>query len=400
MPAAARRYEIALLYGAGVAQGLALVAFPAASAILTSPQGFHLSNVQYGTLFVPQVLFAMLASAGGAWLARRYGLRSVLMLGLAADLLAMSLFAGSAWSAGTVAAFALLCIATSTLGIGFGATVMALNTLVEGIFPHGADAAVLALNALLGAGTALAPMLIALFTTLGAWWALPLLVALLLAALLAGMRRAALQLPYSPTGATGRLPPRYWCYAGLAVLYGVAETLCGNWSTLYLTAERGVTAAHAAWALAAFWTSVTLGRLLFAALQRVLAVRWIFLALPVLLAGAFQLIARASGAAAGIAAFTAAGLACSALLPLSISLAGQEFRDRAALMSGSLIASYQAGYGLAAFGVGPLHEMAAWPLSSVYAAGSLVAIVFLLIAAGLARRSPKSPVAAFDAHRK
>lgn len=338
MPAAARRYEIALLYGAGVAQGLALVAFPAASAILTSPQGFHLSNVQYGTLFVPQVLFAMLASAGGAWLARRYGLRSVLMLGLAADLLAMSLFAGSAWSAGTVAAFALLCIATSTLGIGFGATVMALNTLVEGIFPHSADAAVLTLNALLGAGTALAPMLIALFTTLGAWWALPLLVALLLAALQAGMRRAALQLPYSPTGATGRLPSRYWCYAGLA--------------------------------------------------------------LPVLLTGAFQLIARASGAAAGIVAFAAAGLACSALLPLSISLAGQEFRDRAALMSGSLIAFYQAGYGLAAFGVGPLHEMAAWPLSSVFAAGSLVAIVFLLIAAGLARRSPKSPLAAFDPHRR
>ena len=49
---------------------------------------------------------------------------------------------------------------------------MALNTLVEGLSPDRADGAVLALNALLGLGTALAPVLVALFTGLGAWWAL------------------------------------------------------------------------------------------------------------------------------------------------------------------------------------------------------------------------------------
>ena len=73
----------------------------------------------------------------------------------------------------------MLCVSTGALGLGFGATVMALNALVEGLLPGREDGAVLTLNALLGLGTALAPLLVALFTALGAWWALPLSMAIL-----------------------------------------------------------------------------------------------------------------------------------------------------------------------------------------------------------------------------
>lgn len=386
MPAKASRFEIALLYSAGVVQGLALVTFPAASTIFTSPRGFHLSSTQYGSIFIPQVLLAILASAVGARLARRLGLRGVLLVGLCADLLSMALLTISALLVGTVAAFALLCIATGALGFGFGAAVMALNTFVEGFFPYNADAAVLMLNALLGVGTALAPALVASFTGLGIWWGLPLLVVLLLVVLLSSTLRAGLQLPYNPASAAGRLPARFWVYAVAAALYGVAETLCGNWSTLYLTTERSVPAGRAAFALTAFWISVTLGRLLVATLERVVAARWIYLALPILLAVVFQVVAHADSAIVGIVAFTAAGLACSALLPFGISFAGEEFPNMTALMSGALIAFYQVGYGLAAFGVGPLHQLAGWPLSSVFSAGSLVAFALALMAARLVRQ--------------
>lgn len=385
MPAGASRFEIALLYGAGVVQGLALVTFPAASTIFTSPGGFHLSSTQYGAMFIPQVVLAILASAFGSRLARRFGLRGVLLLGMCADLLAMALLAASSVLAGSAAAFVLLCVATGALGLGFGAAVMALNTLVEGFFPHKADAAVLVLNALLGLGTALAPVLVALFTGLGMWWGLPLLVVLLLAVLLLAMLRAALQLPYNPAQASGNLPARFWFYATAAVLYGVVETLCGNWSTLYLTTQRGVPAARAALALTAFWVMVTAGRLLVAALERVVAARWIYLALPVLLAIVFQIVAHAGSAVLGIAAFAAAGLACSALLPFSISFAGAEFPSMAATMSGALIAFYQVGYGVAAFGVGPLRQLAGWSFSTVFAAGSVVALAFALVALWLVR---------------
>ena len=95
----------------------------------------RLSSTQYGAMFIPQVVLAILASAFGSRLARRLELRGVLRLGLCGDLLAMALLAASPLLIGTQAAFVMLCVATGALGLGFGATVMALNTLVEGFFP-------------------------------------------------------------------------------------------------------------------------------------------------------------------------------------------------------------------------------------------------------------------------
>jgi MFS transporter, FHS family, glucose/mannose:H+ symporter len=66
VPQTGSRFEIGLLYLGGVVQGLALVTFPAASTIFTSPTGFALSNTQYGAMFIPQVVLAILASAFGS----------------------------------------------------------------------------------------------------------------------------------------------------------------------------------------------------------------------------------------------------------------------------------------------------------------------------------------------
>jgi MFS family permease len=383
----ASRFEIALLYIAGVVQGLALVTFPAASTIFASPSGFALSSTQYGAMFIPQVVLAILASAFGSRLARRLELRGVLVLGLCGDLLSMAVLAASPLLIGTHAAFVALCVATGALGLGFGATVMALNTLVEGFFPKTADGAVLLLNALLGVGTALAPLLVALFTGLGIWWGLPLLMVVLIALLLAGTLRAPLRLPYNAATPAGRLPARFWYYAAAVLLYGVVETLSGNWATLYLATQRKVPAQEAAFALTAFWVMVTLGRVIIAMLDRFLPPRWIYMALPILLAIAFQVVARAGGATSGIAGFAAAGLACSAFLPFSISFAGAEFPRQAATMSGALIAFYQVGYGIAAFGVGPMRQLAGLDFSTLFSLGSLFALALAIVALRLVRHA-------------
>ena len=213
MPQVRGKLVVGLLYLAGVAQGLALVTFPAASAIFTSPSGFNLSGARYGAMFIPQVALAIVAAAVSPWLARRLGMRGVLLLGLSGDLLSMASLSASPLLIGSSAAFALLCVATGALGLGFGATVTALNTLVEGLFPGRADGAVLALNALLGLGTALAPLLVALFSVLGVWWALPLLAALLAAMLLFAF--AALTTPQgagrAAAGAKGAFPGASGC---------------------------------------------------------------------------------------------------------------------------------------------------------------------------------------------
>ena len=82
------------------------------------------------------------------------------------------------------AAYGMLLIATGSLGFGFGAAVMAMNTYAQRFVPGHEDRSVLVLNALLGAGTALAPLFVAIFLGAGVWWLMPLMVAAALTALL------------------------------------------------------------------------------------------------------------------------------------------------------------------------------------------------------------------------
>src|SRR5580765_8266509 len=88
-----RRTEIGLINVTGLVQGLALVTFPAASSIFTSPDGYGFSASRYGMMFIPQVILAILASSLGPSVARRRTLKRVLRAGMSADLLAMSLLA-------------------------------------------------------------------------------------------------------------------------------------------------------------------------------------------------------------------------------------------------------------------------------------------------------------------
>jgi hypothetical protein len=55
-------------------------------------------------------------------------------------------------------------------------------------------------------------------------------------------------------------------FLAIAFLYGVAESVYGNWAVLHLTEERGLDVAAAGLALAAFWAALTVGRFAVAAL--------------------------------------------------------------------------------------------------------------------------------------
>jgi len=388
----ASRTEIGVVYGAAIVQGLALVTFPAASSIFTSPEGFGFDSTRYGAMFVPQVAFAILASALAPKLARRWSLRRVLLAGFAGNIVSMTLLALSRLLLGAPdTAFGILLVATAALGFGFGATVMALNTYAETFFPEAVDRAVLVLNALLGVGTALAPVLVAAVLALGAWWLLPVAVACVIVVLLAIALTQPLRADTADsTTSIGwtNFPQRFWLYAAAVFVYGILETLNGNWAMLYLTGERGVSAGGAAFALAAFWVMVTLGRVAIAMISRYVPARWIYAALPVLLLITFQIASHVQGQTGGIIALGLAGLACSAFLPLSISFSGKEYPHLSAVMAGGLIAFYQLGYGVAAFGTGPLQDLIGLPLSAIFAGGSIVALPLAVIAALIIRRPP------------
>jgi MFS family permease len=396
-----RRSEIGAVYAAGVVQGVALVTFPAASTVFTSPDYYALSSTAYGGMFLPQAVTAIGAALLGARLGRRLGQKRVFLLGLAADLVSMVLLlASQAAMAVQPLAYAVLLLATASLGVGFGLTVPALNTYAAGFFPQQIGRAVLLLNALLGLGTALAPVIAALFLGLGAWWGLPLVVAVLLLALLAfslplPLRAAAAET--ATAGSPAARPARFWVFAAFALLYGVVETMNGNWATLYMTADVGTSSTTASLALTAFWAMVTVGRVLFAAVERRFPERRAYHLLPFVAAAALAAIAAlpADAPALGVIAFGLAGLGCSALLPLTISFGQAELTAMAASVASGLIAFYQMGYGLAAFGVGPLQEHAGLGLSTLYGltAGVALAVGALSFVVARAGRGPQERAA-------
>lgn len=376
----ATRFESQVVNAAGVVQGVALVTFPAASSVLTDKSDYDLSSTQYGAMFVPQFILAIISALVGATVARRVGTKSVYIVGLVANLVSMTLLLLSVPFAGDTSAYVLLLCATACLGVGFGLTVPAINTFAADFHPERADAAVLVLNALLGLGTALAPLLVAVFVGAGVWWLLP---ALMVVAVFVVMA-VSLRLPLQTTSigadkgaaAAGArsIPSRFWLFAAFAVLYGICETMNGNWSVLDMTGNLGASATVASLALMTFWGMVTVGRVVFAKVPVPTSVT--FHILPFVLAAAFVLIALlpSDSPVLGILAFGVAGLGCSALLPLSISFAQEQLVTMSSAVAGGIIAFYQLGYGIAAFGAGPL-QSAGVELPTIFGFTAVIALV-------------------------
>lgn len=390
----ARVIEVGTVYGGGLALGVALVSIPAAATILTSADGYGLTSNQYGSIFLPLCAGAVLASLFAPGLARRRGLRTVLLAGFLAVALAMGVFALSSLAAGIHwLAFGMVMVTTGLLGLGFGATLTAINAYAASFFPNRSETALTALHTLLGTGTALAPLIVSLLADGGRWWLLPVGVATAMF-LLAGLGRTQPLTLVSAAGAAATmglgsviraLPLRFWVWIGFALLYGVCETLFGNWGTVYLNQQRGLPLSTANLALAVFWAAVTVGRLAVAVISTRVPPAKIFRVLPVLIGVALAAVAVAPGAALGIIAFGLAGLACSACLPLSIGTASSESPRFVETVSGWMVASYMTGFGIGAFAVGPVREAGELQLSEVYLGAIGIAVVLSVLTFALTR---------------
>jgi MFS family permease len=395
----ATRAETSAVYAAGFIQGIALVTFPAASTIFTEPGQYGLSSTQYGTMFLPQVVTAITGALLGGRLAERFGTKRVFLAGLVANLASMALLIVSQFfTASQPVAYGLLLAATACLGAGFGLTVPAINELTAAFHPDRVDASVLVLNALLGLGTALAPVFVAIFVGLGFWWGLPVMSSVLLLILVAvstGLPLRAGTREQAAPGRTAGIPRLFWVFAAFAVLYGYCETMNGNWSQLDMTKHLHASATQAAFALTAFWGMVTVGRILFAMIQRWFPPQRTYHVLPFLLAVMFVVIAALPTGApvAGIVSFALAGFGCSALLPLTISFGQEQLLTMGASVAGAVIAFYQAGYGAAAFGTGPLVD-AGVSLHALFGVAAIAAVIMGGLSFTLARKSPAKIVAA------
>ena len=252
--------------------------------------------------------------------------------------------------------------------------------------PQRRDVALTALNVLLGLGTALSPLLIALFLDVGEWWYLPLgrrgrpggHGGVTLTQPLVAERAGADAAPPARRSrrCSGCSPPR-------SCFYGVAETMFGNWGTTLLVGD-GVAATSATYALAAFWAAVTVGRLVIALVADRLGSTRIYVVLPWAVALALVLAARGRQRGRRIGLFAFAGLGCSGFFPMTVGYGESTFTRMVELPAGWLIAAYQIGYGLAAFGGGALQTVVS--LSTLFRITAALAVVMGLLASPIARR--------------
>jgi fucose permease len=366
---------VLVVYGAAFAHGLAVVSFPASASVL---KAHALSDAAYGAIFLPQMLGTLLGSlyGGRSGASRAHTLALSLAAATLAEALLFATPAHGAWCA-----FA----GTSALGLGFGLAAAPLNGLPGELFPARAESALVLMHSLLAGGFALGPVFASYAIGADGWSAVPLCIGAFAACLgvaaLAVLRvdvtrpvRAQETAPSldssSPTGARAG-------FMLVVVLYALAEGTFANWAVVYLREERGISEAPAALALSMFWFALTAGRLTVSALLRKLPAVLIWRVLPLAMFAVFLLLPRVTTAAAGIAGFALAGIACSAFFPLSVSLSARHFTGGAARASSLLTAALMIGVGLGSFVVGPLRS--ALSIANLYRVSALYpAMAFVL----------------------
>ena len=382
---------VALVYTAALVQGMTLVSFPALSGVLK--ETLALSDAAYGAIFLPQVACAVAGAVAGGSLARKLGLRALLALALACNGLSQALLSATAMlpqSAGV----AVLFVGTACLGLGFGLIGAPINSFPRLLFPAKGEPALVAAHTLIGLGLATAPLAAAPLIEAGMWASLPLILALVCAALAAATLITALPQPADVASETRhpRPPvaaPLFWLFAAITVIYAFAEGTFSNWAVIYLRDSRGLPEMTAGLALSAFWGAIVIGRLVITLLVVRVPARLIWLTLPCLMIAAFWLLPYADSALTGIGFFALAGLACSAFLPLTISLAVERFPEAVAWVSSMLIAALMVGVGLGSYLVGALQ--AVLPLDALYRLSSVYPAAVLLLAGLVLRARIRRP---------
>jgi predicted MFS family arabinose efflux permease len=131
------------------------------------------------------------------------------------------------------------------------------------------------------------------------------------------------------------------------------------------------------------------GRLVIALVSDRVGSTHIYVVLPWVIAVALLIAPAADTAAGGIALFALAGLACSGFFPMTIGYGESSFPGMVELAAGWLIAAYQVGYGLAAFGGGALQD--AVSLSTLFRLTAVLVLFMGVLSLPIARAAHPSP---------
>jgi fucose permease len=372
--------KVLAIYPGGFLLGVVLVLFPATGSILTSEAHHGFSSSQFGSIFTPQIVLAILSSLLASRLADKIGMKKVLLLGMVALTISANLLGLShLFEAEANIAYVIIMLATGFLGLGFGFSLTALNPFAYQLFPGKEASALTALHFFLGLGTATSPLLISYFDGLGSWWISALLTAVLVLLIL--IYTATLNLTLTEDALESgiqkvkfKIPRRLWWYVIAVFFYGACEATFGSWGSVFLEKQGGLSVAKASLGLSLFWGSVAVGRILFAFLALKFKTNWLYITAPFLLALIFYLLPLADSEILYLCAMAAGGLVISFVLPKSFSNSTADFPKQAAIVSGFLVAALQLGTGFSANVIGLLNER--FGLSALFQFSTVYALIF------------------------
>jgi MFS family permease len=350
-----RMDERITIYSGPFVQGATAVVFAAYTHRFLASFYYGLTLPQYGFLFLPLVIAAILATLFAASLGRRCRAEWGYGFGLSCSLLGMALLIATEWVLRQPVTYPLLLASAAFVGAGLGLSFPYVRCYAISLKPLHTRRQILFVNALLTAGLAASPLYaLATFGT-SAWWSLPVLLEVLLIAQMLLSR----SLSAPPDGAPPRradrpVPARFHAYPGLALLYG----LC---AIALITAPRYLTgtvpsARHVHFMVlveVAFWPALVQGcRVVFAIIDGMKS-RQQVANIGVFMVGVIILVVSIAVSRYDlmhIGLYLLVVIGCAALLPMDTRPGNEYVAVFPLAVAAGLMALLPAGLGLSRFG--------------------------------------------------
>ena len=290
---------------------------------------FSWSYTAAGAIIAAGSLGDFISSYSAGALLDRLGPKAVMMGGLILQGFALAFFA-------TTPSVASNFILSILIGLGQGGVDVTINYAVARMQPPGESRPLGIIHSAYAVGSVVGPAITGLIIQAGLHWqsvfravaGVTALIGIIVLAL--PFRRIGETLPQpAPDGVAGKLSrqPLFYLSALILFLYVGLEFGISRWVGEYFVTILGTNAAIGAGMVSLFWTAILLGRIIVPGLFRKVAqsALLIGLALFASAAVAFSLLVKSPRLAA--IGFFAAGLGCSAVYPLVITIIGQYFRE-------------------------------------------------------------------------
>jgi len=371
-----------VVYLSALLTGLTMVSFAASSSYLKEK---GLSDGEYGFIFIPQLITAIIGSILGGSISRRAGLKNLmlimlLLIGLSqlSFLVAVNYLTSGTLFYGTI-------LSTSLFGLGFGFSAAPLNTYPGLLFPKTKESALVALHTILGGGLALGPLIVGTLINNNFWVGYPgLIITIAVFLMIASKANNLPEMNKPSVGASENTEvsvakhPVMILFAIVTIMYSFAEGTFANWAVVFLNEQKGIPLVSASGALSIFWASLAGGRLITSILLLRIPSKSIWLALPIFIGIVFLIMPLVNSAFTGILFFALAGLACSAFFPITMDLATKYFKSNAALASSIMTAALMFGVGVGSFLIGALRSLI--DLDTLFRISALYPVVVLILA--------------------